>query len=114
MSAEYDLVCIDCKSKFNSENYGELCPNCYSINIESIDNIKKEQTELKNFIIYYVKFGQFKVMHKDSHFYVHSQNLNDLRDPNSGVRYYTESSAIKAINKMKESSPDWDLKIKKL
>lgn len=115
-----NLRCKDCGALFEKDcQYGDICPNCHSVNISehTINNtsgVKNEHVDKKEYIIYYVKYNMFKVMHKDSHFYVHNQNLNELRDPSQNIRYYTLAGADAAITKMKERDPDWELKMKKI
>lgn len=114
--------CCDCSTLFDAAYADDqICPYCHSVNVvqaELNSSIEKpiidEPDEPKNYIIYYYKFG-FKVMHKDSHFYKHTDgNLSELLKPNSGVRFYTREGAIKAIETMKKNSPDWDLRAKKV
>ena len=122
--SNYNTICLDCRAKFDSSICGQICPACSSVNLttyvsdENTSTFEPKQVstpkEKKEYIIYYYKFGMFKVMHKDSHFYNHTQNLNELSDPNNGIRYYTADGAKKAIDKMKENSPDWDLRAQKI
>ena len=141
--AEYNTICLDCACKCDSYILGPLCPACSSTsvatyipeatnnfnagtnnkqnnvnigtsNIQSKANSGTRDDGPREYIIYYVKYGKFKVMHRDSHFYTHSQNLNELCDPNSGIRYYSANGAAAAIDKMKFNSPDWDLRFKKI
>lgn len=114
------VQCNSCEAIFehNSE-YGDICPNCNGVNISeyTINNTPQQQNKYgdkKEYIIYYVKYNMFKVMHKDSHFYIHNQNFNELRDPSQNIRYYTLAGADAAITKMKERDPDWELKMKKI
>ncbi len=127
--AVYDSRCSDCGAIFSTHIIGPICPACSSINITAYvpnaktsnkvqavnsTSIKSKDTEPKEYIIYYVKYGQFRVMHKDSHFYTHSQNLSELSNPDSGIRYYTASGAKAAIEKIRENFPEWILQCQKI
>lgn len=120
-----EVICNNCKSKFNTQNINEdICPCCFSTSfVKAIDykeakqeaKSKSKSEETKNCIIYYMRYGQFKVMHKDSHFYTHlCGDISALLKPESNIRFYTESGAVNAVSKMKERDADWNLCIKKV